>query len=98
MVLRSISEILPSGARIVAGAIVMLTLAVASCGSTRPTMPTGPGQRAWLVKPHQREYLADRIMRPDADAQERAADHHIMVTREGTIGGGGTVGGGCGCN
>ncbi len=54
--------------------------------------------RAWLVKPHQREYLADRIMRLDANPQEKAADQHILITREGAIGGHGTAGGGCGCN
>ena len=61
---------------------------VAACGGAQP----------WLVKPHQREYLADRIMRPEASAQEHAADQHVLNTREGAVGGGGTVGGGCGCN
>jgi hypothetical protein len=50
------------------------------------------------VKPHQRAYLADRIMRVEGDPQERAADQHVLMFREGAIGGGGTVGGGCGCN
>jgi hypothetical protein len=54
--------------------------------------------RAFRVKPHQREYLADRIMRIDAEGQERAAQNHVLVSREGAIGGMGTVGGGCGCN
>jgi hypothetical protein len=52
----------------------------------------------WTVKPHQRELLADRIMQPDGNAQEAAADDHILSTREGAIGGSGTSGGGCGCN
>lgn len=52
----------------------------------------------WTVKPHQRELLADRIMQPDGDAQETAADEHILANREGAIGGSGTSGGGCGCN
>ncbi|MCG5053453.1 MAG: DUF4266 domain-containing protein [Myxococcales bacterium] len=51
-----------------------------------------------MVKPHQREHLADRIMRPEAEAQEAAADQHVWSTREGAVGGSGTVGGGCGCN
>jgi Domain of unknown function (DUF4266) len=50
------------------------------------------------VKAHQRELLADRIMRFDADPQERAADEHVLSNREGAIGGTGTSGGGCGCN
>ncbi len=50
------------------------------------------------VKPHQRELLADRIMKLDGDAQEKAADEHVLSNREGAIGGTGTSGGGCGCN
>lgn len=50
------------------------------------------------VKAHQRELLADRIMKLDGNAQEQAADEHILSNREGAIGGTGTAGGGCGCN
>ena len=56
------------------------------------------GTRTWLVKPHQRAYLADRIMRLDANAQQKKADQHVLVYREGAVGGDGTAGGGCGCN
>jgi hypothetical protein len=56
------------------------------------------GCRAGLVKAHQRELLADRIMRLDGNPQERAADEHVLANREGAIGGTGTAGGGCGCN
>jgi hypothetical protein len=42
--------------------------------------------------------LADRIMQFDADSQEAAADEHIHSNREGSTGGRGTGGGGCGCN
>jgi hypothetical protein len=56
------------------------------------------GSRSWLVKPHQRAYLADRIMRLDANPQQKKADQHVMVFREGAMGGNGTAGGGCGCN
>ena len=52
----------------------------------------------WTVRPHQRELLADRIMKLDAEPQERAAEEHILSNREGAIGGSGTSGGGCGCN
>ena len=52
----------------------------------------------WTVKPHQRELLADAIMQLDAEAQERAAEEHVLANREGAIGGTGTSGGGCGCN
>ena len=50
------------------------------------------------VRAHQRELLADRIMSLDGNAQERAADEHVLSNREGAIGGTGTAGGGCGCN
>ena len=50
------------------------------------------------VRAHQRELLADRIMLLDGNAQERAADEHILSNREGAVGGTGTSGGGCGCN
>lgn len=69
-------------------AVLLLASASSACA----------GNRTWLVKPHQREFLADRIMRPDTTSQESAADQHVLTTREGAIGGGGTVGGGCGCN
>ena len=49
------------------------------------------------VKAHQRELLADRIMRLDGNSQERVADEHVLSNREGAIGGSGTSGGGCGC-
>jgi hypothetical protein len=56
------------------------------------------GSRTWLVKPHQRALLADRIMRLDANPQQKKANQHVMVYREGALGGDGTAGGGCGCN
>ncbi len=52
----------------------------------------------WTVRPHQRELLADRIMKLDGDPQEKAAEQHILENREGAVGGSGTSGGGCGCN
>lgn len=54
--------------------------------------------RSWLVKPHQRGHLADRIMRLDTDVLQKRADQHVLVYREGALGGSGTAGGGCGCN
>jgi hypothetical protein len=68
-------------------ALLGLAAALGGCSTAR-----------WTVKPHQRELLADRIMQPDGNAQEAAADDHILSNREGAIGGTGTSGGGCGCN
>ncbi len=70
----------------------VLALAGAALGSG------GCAVSKWTVRPHQRELLADRIMQLDAEAQERAAEEHILSNREGAIGGTGTSGGGCGCN
>ena len=65
-----------------------LALFLAGCGSTQ----------SWLVKPHQRGYLADRLMRSDVNPQGKRADQHVLNYREGALGGDGTAGGGCGCN
>jgi hypothetical protein len=59
---------------------------------------TGCSAHRLAVKPSEREFLADRIMRLDANPQEDAADQHVLTNREGAMGGSGTAGGGCGCN
>jgi hypothetical protein len=56
----------------------------------------GCGQQA--VRATEKEFLADRIMIFDEDGQETAAEEHIDSNREGSAGGHGTGGGGCGCN
>jgi hypothetical protein len=52
----------------------------------------------YAVRPDEKEYLADRIMQADFDAQEAASDQHVLTNREGAAGGSGAGGGGCGCN
>lgn len=59
-------------------------------------LASGCGKQA--VRASEKEFLADRIMQFDADGQESAADSHIHSNREGSAGGTGTSGGGCGCN
>lgn len=66
------------------GSLLMI-LATTSCGKQ-------------AVRASEKEFLADRIMQFDADTQEAAADEHIHSNREGSTGGRGTGGGGCGCN
>lgn len=73
-----------------------MRLAMALLGLSLGAGATGCGHTA--VKAHQRELLADRIMRLDGNPQERAAEEHVLSNREGAIGGSGTAGGGCGCN
>jgi hypothetical protein len=50
------------------------------------------------VKPQQREYLSERKMTFGSDAAEDELDLHMQESREGSAGGYGSAGGGCGCN
>jgi Domain of unknown function (DUF4266) len=65
--------------------VMLFALAAAGCGR-------------YAVRPDEKEYLADRIMQPDYDATEGALDQHVLSNREGSAGGSGASGGGCGCN
>jgi hypothetical protein len=79
-----------------------------SSSRPRPTTPTAAllvvallgltGCGRFAVRPSEKERLADRTMRFDVDGQEREADDHVLSNREGSAGGSGTAGGGCGCN
>lgn len=50
-----------------------------------------------VVKPYQREKLADPIMDPGGHFSKQTLEQKFFSTREGSIGGGTGVGGGCGC-
>ena len=50
------------------------------------------------VKPYERDRLADPIMLWDRDATSSAFLDHVYESREGSRGGTGAAGGGCGCN
>ncbi len=65
--------------------MVLLGCSAAGCGR-------------FAVRASEKEHLADRTMRFDADSHEAAADEHVLSNREGAAGGRGTGGGGCGCN
>jgi Domain of unknown function (DUF4266) len=56
----------------------------------------GCGRNA--VRATEKEFLADQIMSFDQDGQETASDDHVLTNREGSAGGKGAKGGGCGCN
>ena len=64
-------------------ALVLLVLGAASCVT---------------VKPQQRSHLADPIMQFEGDPQANAQLRHALDNREGSYGGAGVSGGGCGCN
>lgn len=49
------------------------------------------------VKPYEREKLADPIMNPGSALSKQTLEQKLFSTREGGIGGGTGVGGGCGC-
>jgi hypothetical protein len=50
------------------------------------------------VRPWQKDRLAKRIMRFSPDPDEDELDLHMLEAREGSAGGYGSAGGGCGCN
>jgi Domain of unknown function (DUF4266) len=50
------------------------------------------------VRPAERAVLADPTMQFDGEPHHTAALHHAVDNREGSIGGNGVSGGGCGCN
>ncbi len=68
--------------RVIVGCLLMT---LAACGR-------------YAVRADEKELLADRIMQPDYDTLETASDQHVLSNREGSEGGYGAAGGGCGCN
>jgi Domain of unknown function (DUF4266) len=50
------------------------------------------------LAPQQRAILADPTMQFDAEAKHEASLNHALDNREGSMGGTGVSGGGCGCN
>jgi Domain of unknown function (DUF4266) len=68
-------------------ALLLALLALGGCSSIQP----------W-VKPYERDRLADPIMAWDRDALSSAYIDHVHESREGSRGGNGAAGGGCGCN
>lgn len=69
--------------RTIGRSVLLLALASAGCST---------------VKPQQRSVLADPIMQFEGDPQASAQLRHAIDNREGSYGGGGVTGGGCGCN
>ncbi len=50
------------------------------------------------LAPQQRAILADPTMQFESEAKHDAALRHAIDNREGSMGGTGVSGGGCGCN
>jgi hypothetical protein len=58
----------------------------------------GSGCAAMKVQPWDRDLLAKETMRLAPSTIEAGADDHIYFSKEGSVGGLGVGGGGCGCN
>ena len=50
------------------------------------------------VRPQERAVLADPVMQFEGDPIIASQLHHAIDNREGSFGGSGVAGGGCGCN
>ncbi len=70
--------------------IVLTATVLAGLSACSPIEP-------W-VKPYERDRLADPIMALDPDPVSTAYINHVFEAREGSRGGEGSAGGGCGCN
>ncbi len=66
-------------------ALILLAAALSGCKSLG-------------VAPWERDVLAKREMLLDADPVQDGLDDHIYFSKEGSSGGRGFGGGGCGCN
>jgi Domain of unknown function (DUF4266) len=67
------------------GVVAMVLAALSSAGCA-------------TLAPQQRAILADPTMQFDAEARHEGPLHHALDNREGSMGGTGVSGGGCGCN
>ncbi|HEY6865680.1 MAG TPA: DUF4266 domain-containing protein [Candidatus Eisenbacteria bacterium] len=56
------------------------------------------GCAATAVKPWDRDLMAQKKMSFNPLPLERSIDEHIYFSKEGSTGGAGVGGGGCGCN
>jgi len=74
-------------ARRLTGLVLLLALAGLSGGCA-----------AMSVQPWDRDLLAKPYMRFDPLPLETAVDAHVYFSKEGSTGGAGVGGGGCGCN
>jgi hypothetical protein len=56
------------------------------------------GCAAMKVQPWDRDLLAEKKMSFNPSPLETAVDDHVYFSKEGSMGGQGVGGGGCGCN
>lgn len=75
-----------SGRGLIAGMLAACLIALAGLGGCA------------VVKPFEREVLADPIMDPNTGFSKQTLRQKFLSTREGSAGGGTGLGGGCGCS
>jgi hypothetical protein len=73
--------------RIAAALLVALAALSSGCAASLHT-----------VKPWDRDLLAQKKMKLVPSDREAAVDQHVYFSKEGSTGGTGVGGGGCGCN
>jgi hypothetical protein len=67
---------------------ILAALLLGGCASFHPVR----------VQPWERAKLADELMNPRRAPLDTAFAEHILLSREGSAGGAGVGGSGCGCN
>lgn len=82
---RSSSSRLARTVRLLVAAALAAVLAAAAAGCTP-------------VRPDEKEYLAQPAMTFGSEGPSAGQEEHVLANREGSFGGGGATGGGCGCN
>lgn len=79
-----IAHVPPYRARVRAvGLFALLTVVATACST---------------VRPEEKEFLAQPSMTFGSGGEDAAQEDHVISNREGSYGGGGVSGGGCGCN
>jgi len=73
--------------RFLAALLLALTALLSGCAATLHP-----------VKPWDRDLLAQKKMKLVPSDREAAVDQHVYFSKEGSTGGAGVGGGGCGCN
>lgn len=78
-----IENVSPYRARVRAAGLFMVLLVATACST---------------VRPEEKEFLAQPSMTFGSGGEDAAQEEHVISNREGSYGGGGVSGGGCGCN
>lgn len=86
-----------AGPALAGAAAVLAATLLGGCALPRLSLPSVSMPEPW-VKPYERERLADPVMQFQRDTLSAKHFEHVREVREGSRGGTGIQGGGCGCN